>query len=338
MGATTDQVTLKNGDRLSGTIVKSDAKELVLKTEFAGTVTIQWEAVTAFTAGQPLTVVLKDGQNIVGTVSTTGEQIAVTTQTTGTVNAVKADVTAMRNADEQKAYEAQIERYRNPGLLDLWTGFLDTGLAKSSGNSSTSAFNFGVNAARITTRDKISISSTIIRASNSTSGTRVQTANAARGGARYELNVTKKLFAFGFTDIESDQFQRLDLRVAPGGGFGWHVYKKDKNFFDVFGGASYNREFFFDNVNRSSAEVLFGNEMGYQFTKIFGVTEKFVFFPNISDTGNYRINFDSSAVAKIAKWLSWQLTFSDRYLSRPVGGTKNNDSVFTTGVRVTFAR
>ena len=41
-----DQVTLKNGDRLTGMIVKSDAKTLLIKTEFAGEVTLQWEAVT----------------------------------------------------------------------------------------------------------------------------------------------------------------------------------------------------------------------------------------------------------------------------------------------------
>lgn len=37
-----DQVVLKNGDRLSGTIEKSDDKSLVIKTEFAGEVTVQW--------------------------------------------------------------------------------------------------------------------------------------------------------------------------------------------------------------------------------------------------------------------------------------------------------
>jgi hypothetical protein len=31
--ALADQVVLKNGDRLSGTVVKSDAKNLVIKTE-----------------------------------------------------------------------------------------------------------------------------------------------------------------------------------------------------------------------------------------------------------------------------------------------------------------
>lgn len=333
-----DQITLKNGDRYSGTILKSDAKELVLKTEFAGTVTVQWDAITTVSAGQPVTLVLKDGQNIVGTVATSGEQLTVTTKDAGTVTTAKGSVQAMRNADEEKAYQANLDRYRNPGLLDLWSGFVDTGWAKSGGNSKTSAFNLGVNANRATTRDKISIYATSIRASNKTTGVEVQTANATRGGARYELNVTKKLFAFGFTDIEADEFQKLDLRVAPGGGFGYHAYKKDKDFVDIFGGAGYNREFFFNNVNRSSAEILFGNEAGVQVAKNLIVTEKFVIFPNLSNTGQYRINFDTSAAAKLAKWLSWQLTFSDRYLSNPVAGAKSNDTLFTTGVRVTFAK
>ena len=38
--ALADQVVLKNGDRLTGAVVKSDGKELVIKTEFAGEVTV----------------------------------------------------------------------------------------------------------------------------------------------------------------------------------------------------------------------------------------------------------------------------------------------------------
>jgi hypothetical protein len=36
-----EQIVMSNGDRLSGLIVKSDGKELVIKTEFAGEVTVQ---------------------------------------------------------------------------------------------------------------------------------------------------------------------------------------------------------------------------------------------------------------------------------------------------------
>ena len=35
-----DQITLRNGDRLTGSLLKSDDKNLVLKSESAGTVTI----------------------------------------------------------------------------------------------------------------------------------------------------------------------------------------------------------------------------------------------------------------------------------------------------------
>ena len=61
-----DQVTLKNGDRLTGTIEKSDAKVLVIKTEFAGEVTVLWSAVDAIASSHPLHVGLHGGQMVVG--------------------------------------------------------------------------------------------------------------------------------------------------------------------------------------------------------------------------------------------------------------------------------
>ncbi len=48
--ALADQVTLKNGDRLSGTIAKSDGKTLVLKTDYAGDVTVQFDAIQGITS------------------------------------------------------------------------------------------------------------------------------------------------------------------------------------------------------------------------------------------------------------------------------------------------
>ncbi|HXT76099.1 MAG TPA: hypothetical protein VN780_07380, partial [Candidatus Eisenbacteria bacterium] len=57
--AQADQLTLKNGDRISGTIVKSDAKTLLIKTEFAGDVNVQWDAVISIVSLQPLHLELK---------------------------------------------------------------------------------------------------------------------------------------------------------------------------------------------------------------------------------------------------------------------------------------
>ena len=65
-------MTLKNGDRITGAIVKYDGKNLIIKTELAGDVTIPWANVTTVTSSQPLNVTLKDGQKIVGIVTTDG--------------------------------------------------------------------------------------------------------------------------------------------------------------------------------------------------------------------------------------------------------------------------
>jgi len=40
----------------------------------------------------------------------------------------------------------------------------------------------------------------------------------------------------------------------------------------------------------------------------------------------------------LKNWLSWQITFSDRFLSDPLPGLKQNDLLLSTAVRLTFGR
>lgn len=334
-----DQVIMKNGDRLSGAILKFDGKKIFLKSEFAGTVEIPWDAVTSVESKDPIYVGLQDGQTVVGTVTTTDDKITVQTKETGTVTAARESIQFIRNAEEQKAFETQIERYRNPRLVDLWAGFVDLGYAQSTGNAIVSTLTSSANATRATSRDKISAYFTSIYSQNNTTGRSLLVANAMRGGISYSLDVSPKWFAFGSTDLEFDEFQRLDLRFVPAGGFGYHVRKNPNTVFDIFSGASLNREFFSTGLRRSSAEVLFGDELSH---KLFGgvttLKQRLVFYPNLSSPGEYRINFDFSQATTLRKWLAWQVSFSNRYLSNPVPGRKTNDLLITTGFRITFAQ
>ncbi len=49
-----DQVTLKNGDRLTGSIVKYDQEKLFMKSELAGDITFFWSAVSGIVSTKPL--------------------------------------------------------------------------------------------------------------------------------------------------------------------------------------------------------------------------------------------------------------------------------------------
>ena len=332
-----DQVVLKNGDRLSGSIVTSDEKTLKLKSDFAGTVVIQWEAVQEISSSLPLYLGSKKGQVIVGPVTTTEGKFVVQTKESGAVTLAKADVTSIRNKEEQEAQESEIESLRHPRLTDLWAGTVDTGVALNRGNSESTTANLGLNAVRATTRDKVTFYSTSIFARSNVKGQNTTTAQAISGGLRYDLNLSEKSFAFGTLEMFYDKFQDLDLRTVLGAGGGYHAINRKTTTFDLLAGADFNREFF-TTFNRSSAEVLVGESLTHKISPSTSFNETLFFHPNLNDTGEFRSTFNAGLVTQLSRLLSWQLTFADNYLSNPVPGKKTNDLLMTTGLRVTFGK
>ena len=335
--ALADQITLTNGDRLTGAILRSDTKQLVLKTELAGDVTINWSAVTNITAEGPIFVGLSDGQTVAGAVQAANGQVQIRTQAVGTVTAAQSAVQSLRNRDEQTAYETQAERYRNPRLVDLWVGSLDLGFAATRGNAETQTFSLATRADRATSRDKMGVFYTSIFSSNTTSGTKATTANSKRGGLTYDVNIDPKIFGWGSVELESDQFQSLDLRFVPAGGAGYHALNLENTKLDARLGVAGNREFFSTGLRRNSAEIIIGEDLSHKVSSNTSIQQRMRFFPNVSNGGAYRFNFDTTLSTAFARWFSLQFTVSDRYLSNPVPGRKNNDVLFSTGVRLSFA-
>jgi putative salt-induced outer membrane protein YdiY len=253
-------------------------------------------------------------------------------------------VVAVRNDDEQKTHDAEIDRLRNPRLTDFWSGLLDTGLSVTRGNSSTLSYNLSAKAVRATTRDKITAFATAVYATDNTTPPDRTTAHAIRGGLRGDFNISEKLFVFGFTDFEYDEFQDLDLRNVLGGGLGYHVIKTKNTVFDVFGGGDYEQEFFAADptfptgLTRKTGEIVMGEEFDTKLNGRIVLSEKFSLYPNVSNTGDYRLQFDTTAATKLKSWLSWQVTYSDRYLSNPLPGFKKNDALLSSGLRLTFGK
>lgn len=331
-----DQVTLKNGDRLSGSITGFDGKVLNLKTDYAGAVSLKWDAVQTISSDQPLYLTSKGGQVIAGTVSTEDGKFEVATAESGTVSLPRAEVTAIRSKDEQAAYDAALERLRQPHLLDFWSGVVDTSLALSRGNSESTTYNLAANATRTTPRDKISVYATSLFAKGVVNGLNVTTAKAIRGGTRYDFNLADRYFAFGQLDLEHDLFQKLDLRNVLSGGGGYHAIKTDKTVLDLLAGGSFDQTFFSTGLTRRDAEFLAGENYSRHLTKTTTFTEALQFFPNLSQTGEYRSTFDAAIVTQLSRFLSWRVAVSDRILSDPPVGVKKNDLLLTTGLRLTF--
>jgi len=347
-----DQVSLKNGDRLTGTIVKSDAKTLVLKTEAAGEVTFQWAAIDSITSTQPLHVGLAGGQMVVGPVATKDGQIQVTTTTAGVVTAAKDSVQVIRSDSEEASYDAAMERLQHPHLGDFWSGTLDTGLSLTRGNSATLSYNLAGRAVRQTDRDKITAYATAVYGKNDTTSPSQVIAHQITGGVRADINFRPRWFAYAATDFNSNALQNLNLQNVIDGGIGGHVIKTKNAQFDVFAGAGYNQEFFgaytlpnptpppattlFPAVTQRNAEANVGETFSAKLGSRSTFSETFNYFPNLSGPSGYRYTFNTVLSTAISKWLGWQFSLNDNYLSNPPTGIKGNDLILSTGLRLTF--
>ncbi|MFZ0731499.1 MAG: DUF481 domain-containing protein [Candidatus Sulfotelmatobacter sp.] len=339
-----DQVTLKNGDRLTGTVVKSDGKTLVLHTDAAGDVTLKFDAIQDIKTEQELHVSLKSGKTAVGPVTTTDDKIEIVTKTAGTVEAAKGDVTLIRNDAEEQAYEKSL----HPGLMHGWNGGVNVGFSVARGNSETENLALAFNAVHPTLNDKITMYVSSIDTTNNLA-TPSTVANLEQGGIRYDRNFNPKVFWFGSADFMANALQFLDLRQVYSGGFGYHAIKTDRTVLDFLGGLNYTHETYsngmeFDSTgifqsygqtNRFVALTL-GEEWDQKVGKGTAVTQNFDIYPDIQQTGNYRFTFNLGTVTKLNKWLGWQNQFGDIYVSNPPTGSKSNDVLFTTGLNVSF--
>ena len=342
--ALADQVILKNADRLTGSITKSDGKVLVIKTDYAGDVTVKFDAIQSITSTGDLNVSL-GGKTVVGPVTTSGDDVVVATRTAGPVEAPKASVTMLRSPAEQAAYEKSL----HPGLLEGWNGGLNLGFALTRGNSETKNLNIAFNAVRKGFHDKLILYTNSIYAANDLpTASPHTTANAIGGGARYDHDFSPRVFWFVNGDFYHDALQHLDLRSTGGGGIGLHAIKHDATTLDLLAGVNYTHESYaafvlpttpptpVAAVTHSLAGLTLGDAFMHKVGKGTVITQTLFFYPDLSQTGQYRGTFNLGTVTKLNKWLGWQNSFADIYVSNPPSGTKKNDLQLATGLNVSF--
>src|SRR3984957_1655082 len=227
--------------------------------------------------------------------------------------------------------------------MDLSTDISGLYFAGTKGKTETSTLTTPINFVRASNPPRTTAYFNSITSSATVNGVNAQTARAVRGGWAYNRNLTKKIFANIFNDYEYDKFQSLDLGVTFGGGAGYLIWSHDASRLSVTGGGDWNRAAFGASgssaaFTRNSAEAFWGDDFNYKLNSRTSFVETFRMFDDLSDTGQYRVNADMGATTQLTKWLNWNVSLSDRYLSNPASGRKKNDFLYSTGLGFTWAR
>ena len=343
-----DTVALKNGDRITGAVSQLAGGKLTIKTTYGGDIAIAWDQVVTVKFDKPLVLAVetKVGKKVelkktqITAIDRTPSGLAVTT-ISGTENMAETSVTTVRTTEAEQAYESSLR----PGILHAWTGGANLSVALARGNSETTTIGAGMTAVRATPTNKTSIYYNTLYTHDGIAN--ATTANLTNAGLRYDHNLIPRLFAFGTLDFNTNALQDLDLRTIAGGGIGWHAVAKPTQMLDLLGGVVYTHESYSPQataVPPVPAEVnsFAALDLGEQYTRKFGpnssVTEQGFIFPDLSDTSQYRATVNAALSTKIRSFLSWQVAFSDIYVTNPPSGLKDNDVIFTTGVGFNFTR
>lgn len=214
-----------------------------------------------------------------------------------------------------------------------WRGSVGAGFTNTTGN--TDAFNAALNAdaVRHTEVDKATLQLLGLYGEREEDGVSELTASQLRARARYDRDLSEITYGFLGYDLEKDKLADLEWRNSPSLGAGLHLRSAPSFTFDVFAGYSYNHEALYDGTSRSFHEALLGEETTHKFAQETSFRQRLVVYPNLSESGEYRLVFDAGFLAPVVD--RWNLTvkYSYRYQSNPPLGVEKKDTVLFTGLQ-----
>lgn len=335
--AQADVVTLKNGDRVTGTLVDVKDGNLDLKSDILGSLSIPLKQVTSYSAEKPVAVVRKGHETVQGQLELepSGDWQVTTNGKAQTVAAASADL-IMPAADYQKLEEHTAKPWQD------WKGAASLGYGLQHGDQETRTFTTTINMVRERPatplfsphwRTNFDLATLL---SNSTANGAFVDSHTLTTDVRPQYLFTENNFVFGLVQFDHISTQSLYLRQTYGGGYGRDVKKTARTTFSLLGGITYVHEKFFDGTWDNSAQALIGEILGYQISKRVRLDHDFNFYPNLSDTGQYRFDTATTISAKVAGKFSLNAGVIDLYLSNPPLGSQKNSVIFTTGIGYTF--
>ncbi len=332
-----DVVTLKNGDRVTGTLVTIKGGTLQLKSEILGDLSIPMAKVATYTVDKPVAVIIKGKEPIKGTLelSPSGDWQVKANGQSQTIAAASVD-TIMPADEYQKLVVVK------PAPWQAWKGGISVGETIQHGNQETNTFTTTINAVRERpaapifqghTRTNFDLMALLSHASQDDSSV---TSHTFSTNLREDFLFTPSLFVFGLAQLDHISTEGLYLRQTYGGGFGKDVITKPRTTFSVIGGLTAQHEKFFTGANDETLDALVGEKLGEQITKRIRFDQNLNFYPNFTQAGEYR--FDTSAILSIKLFnrFSFNTSAIDLYLSNPPAGNQKNNITLSTGLGYTF--
>lgn len=242
--AVADEIRLKNGDVITGKIVKKETSVIVFKTSYAGEISVQWSEISSLSSDKPIHVVLSDGSNLHGPIQESEPGVAQ-------IELAKENSEA-DDAAEEKDFDMREVRYINPspdltGEGIRWTGNINAGGSLSEGNTENTTLRFDGETIARTLRNRYTVGGVFNRAEDW--GRNTQFNSHVYG--KYDRFLTEQWYGYINSSFENDRFRDLRLRSMAGAGSGYQLFETPSLNLSLEGGLNYIQENHYANEDES---------------------------------------------------------------------------------------
>lgn len=307
-------IVLKNGDRITGQVVKMEDKNLEVDPDYSSdNVTIDWEDVQSITTERPMLITLY-GDVLSDIPENVGQRIR--------------DRIIMHTLEEGGPIRLKDVRSINLAEKD-YRGDISVGGNQTSGNTKTQALNVSGSFSYRKEENRISLDAKYNRAEADGEAT----ANNGSVGVKQDYFLANRLYSAAFNFTETDQFQDLRTRNTTGLGLGYDLIDRRQHLLSVaVGPAAVYQDFTprASTLTPSAAwivryEIRFRNDNVILWHKQMG-------FQDLGHGSAFRVNADQGIKIKIAGRWRANLEYDIRFNSQPVTGAETIDTSIIFGV------
>ncbi|WP_447962026.1 DUF481 domain-containing protein [Nitrospira sp. Ecomares 2.1] len=313
-----DEITLKNGIHLVGTIDSMEDKALTLKTAYAGDISVQWDEVEQLQSRTPFSVQVFEEEK-----DSDGDGFLKTSRTT--MNAL---------GGSGGLSPARVKTINIPELR--YKGNFDLGGNRTKGNTDTTAVNASTDNTVWTERHRGLLSGKYAFAQADGDNT----AKNARGTLGYDYFFTKRLFANSYEFLEYDKFQGLDLRSTTGLGLGYQFFDTPSHSLSGSIGPAFVYEKFQETGTTKTATAAWGVDWTYDLiSDRLRVYHRQKGFRDLGVGGSTALRLTAEQGARIEVYgnLFLKVAFEYRYNSDPEPGKKKSDDAFIWALGYEFS-
>lgn len=322
-----DVVVFKNGDQLTGKLVKLEEGKLTFEADVLGNVTLDITRIRNFTTDESVALHFADGTIIKSRLLEAAPDKIHTEQTKLLAGQtfIISDLVAINPSAKPKP---------------KWAGSITINLSSTHGNNFSESVNVSFDVTRRSEIDRTNLYAGYTGSSSKDANNNKKTTEENfRFGGKYDYFFNEKFYSYVSGNYEKDHIADLDYRVIGGIGCGYQwVETDDISFATDAGFAQLNERYTTGAITTRSEEgsLRLGYDLKWKFAEKFTFFHTMNYYPSLGSFSDYFLTTDAEIRAAITESMFSSLKAVLDYNATPADGVGTTDVKYILGVGWNF--